>query len=107
LSGTENCLSENAQEEEEEEEVEEEENSNEYSEESDSDVDDGIGWITPDNFNDLQRTSNGNCVEEKPVSVGCMTTDFAIQVCIAYVASIFCCTFGLYVTDLIALHRTY
>ena len=49
---------------------------------SDSDeVDDDEGWITPDNI-DQARIEMGGCVGEElgDIRVGCMTTDFAMQV---------------------------
>ena len=49
------------------------------SSENDDDDDDDGGWVTPANIHSLRQTS-GNCVEEKSVTVGCMSTDFAIQV---------------------------
>lgn len=42
--------------------------------------DDDKGWITPSNIHSLHRTTNDS-LEEKYVIVGCMSTDFAIQVC--------------------------
>lgn len=54
-------------------------NEDDYIQESGSE-DDEVGWITPSNIQDLRQTSNKSCVEEKPVAVGCMSTDFAIQV---------------------------
>lgn len=45
------------------------------------DVDEDEGWITPDNI-DQARTEMGGCMGEElgDVRVGCMTTDFAMQV---------------------------
>ena len=45
------------------------------------DVDDDEGWITPDNI-DQARIEMGGCVGEElgDIRVGCMTTDFAMQV---------------------------
>ena len=44
-------------------------------------VDDEEGWITPDNI-EQARLEMGGCVGEelRDVRVGCMTTDFAMQV---------------------------
>lgn len=55
--------------------------SDNYDDDNDADCeDDGSGWVTSENICELKRTSNRCCVEEKPVIVGCLTTDFAIQV---------------------------
>lgn len=55
---------------------------NENSEENSSSEyeDDDSGWITPDNLLELKRSSNRCSVEETPITVGCLTTDYAIQV---------------------------
>lgn len=62
----------------EEEEVEKEENGFEESKDQDSD-DDGGGWITPKNIRQIQQEME-QCAVPKDVRVGCVTTDFAMQV---------------------------
>lgn len=47
-------------------------------EESDDEDDDG-GWITPLNVHLAKKQLNSELMEEKSVSVACMTTDFAMQ----------------------------
>lgn len=46
-----------------------------------SDCDDEEGWITPENFQEV-CVEMGGVLEEQPrgVAVGCITTDFAMQV---------------------------
>ena len=46
------------------------------------DYDDDEGWITPANISDVKRSMGLNTVSSDQVSVGCLTTDFAMQVCI-------------------------
>ena len=60
------------------EEDEEEENGFEERKDEDSD-DDGGGWITPSNIKQIQRELE-QCAVPKDVRVGCVTTDFAMQV---------------------------
>ncbi|XP_050310033.1 RNA-binding protein NOB1 [Anthonomus grandis grandis] len=55
-----------------------EENSSE-DEEDDDDDDDNSGWITPSNLSQAKKQVNSQLMEEKNVSVACMTTDFAMQ----------------------------
>ena len=44
------------------------------------DSDDG-GWITPNNIKQVKKQMNAEFEEEKQVTVACITTDFAMQVC--------------------------
>lgn len=59
-------------------EEEEEEDEDEENEFEDSD-DDGGGWITPSNIKQIQQELE-QCDIPKDVRVGCVTTDFAMQV---------------------------
>ena len=46
------------------------------------DIDEEDGWITPTNINTVTKKMGGGFEEEvSHVAVGCVTTDFAIQVC--------------------------
>ena len=45
------------------------------------DDDDDEGWITPANISDVKRSMGLDTVSSSHVSVGCLTTDFAMQVC--------------------------
>lgn len=56
-----------------------EEGSEEEEEQEDEDDDDGGGWITPSNIKQVQLDV-GNGEAPADVKVGCMTTDFAMQV---------------------------
>ncbi|XP_067651419.1 RNA-binding protein NOB1-like [Haliotis asinina] len=58
---------------EEEEESEEEEDSEEEEEE------DGEGWITPSNIQKVKKQMGGGDTARADVTVGCLTTDFAMQ----------------------------
>lgn len=76
---------EETQEENEEEEEEEDEDDDEDGEEgsdqaNDEEEDDDSGWVTPSNFAHLRRNINGGDTEEKEITVGCMSTDFSVQV---------------------------
>lgn len=42
--------------------------------------DDDDSWITPQNMSDLKRSAGCSFAESTSVTVGCLTTDFAIQV---------------------------
>lgn len=50
--------------------------------EEDSD-DDGAAWITPSNLSRAKKQMNADIEEEKSVKVACITTDFAMQVCVS------------------------
>lgn len=63
---------------EEEEMEEDEEEGGEEGDEEDDD-DDGGGWITPSNLKQVQLES-GDWTAPADVKVGCLTTDFAMQV---------------------------
>ncbi|CAN2389431.1 NIN1 RPN12 binding protein 1 homolog (S. cerevisiae), partial [Pristimantis euphronides] len=58
---------------------EEEEGEDNDGDEEEEDEDDGGGWITPSNIKQIQQDLGG---QEAPVNVvvGCLTTDFAMQV---------------------------
>lgn len=58
---------------------EDEEEENGFEERKDDSDDDGGGWITPSNIQQIQREL-GQCAVPKDVRVGCVTTDFAMQV---------------------------
>ena len=46
-------------------------------------ADDEDGWITPSNIEHVRKSMGGAFEEEaKSIAVGCITTDYAIQVCI-------------------------
>lgn len=45
--------------------------------------DDGGSWITPSNIRRIQMDAGEWCPLEN-VTVGCVTTDFAMQVCMVY-----------------------
>ena len=49
--------------------------------EEDDDDDDNDGWITPGNIRSLKQKMANVDQEKKAVEVGCVTTDFAMQVC--------------------------
>lgn len=49
----------------------------------DYEVDDE-GWITPENIIEMKRKMGGELIEDKPVVVGCLTMDFAMQVSNVY-----------------------
>lgn len=51
----------------------------EEEEEEDDDDDDGGGWITPSNIRHVKMESPDGAVSAN-VRVGCLTTDFAMQV---------------------------
>lgn len=59
-------------------EEEDEENGLDERQDQDSD-DDGGGWITPSNIKQIQQEMK-QCAVPKDVRVGCVTTDFAMQV---------------------------
>lgn len=52
----------------------------EHEEEEEVEDDDGGGWITPSNLKQVQMDV-GHSVNSANVKVGCVTTDFAMQVC--------------------------
>ena len=62
-------------------EVEKQEEEEEEEEEEEGSDSDGEGWITPENFQQVCEEMGG-VSEERPrsLAVGCMTTDFAMQV---------------------------
>jgi hypothetical protein len=62
------------------------EDEDEMSDESDDDDDDD-GWITPNNIKDIKQKMGNIPTEEADVMVGCLTMDFAIQVC-CYICNI-------------------
>ena len=62
------------------------EDEDEMSDESDEDDDDD-GWITPNNIKDIKQKMGNLPTEEADVMVGCLTMDFAIQVC-CYICNI-------------------
>ena len=59
------------------------ESEDEDSDEEDED-DDGGGWITPSNIRNVKEKMGMPEAEKARVPVGCLTTDFAMQVCIWY-----------------------
>lgn len=63
------------------EETEEDEGIEEDEEDDDDDDDDNDGWITPGNIRSLKQKMANVDQEKKAVEVGCVTTDFAMQVC--------------------------
>jgi len=54
-------------------------NDGEVSADSDFDENDDAGWITPGNVLKAKKEMNAGVLEEKPVKVACLTTDFAMQ----------------------------
>ena len=56
------------------------ESDDENSDEDDDDDDDGGGWITPSNIRNVKEKMGMPEVEKARVPVGCLTTDFAMQV---------------------------
>lgn len=54
----------------------EEYESEDYDEEDDDDSD----WITPENVKQVKRQMDFGLTEDKKITVGCVTTDFAMQV---------------------------
>lgn len=61
---------------------ENEEEGEQSDDENDDDDDDGDGggWITPSNLKQVQMQATGDCGPSADVKVGCVTTDFAMQV---------------------------
>lgn len=59
--------------------LQEESDSEEESEDNEDD-DDGDGWITPANIREVKQKMGDVNTEMANVAVGCLTTDFAIQV---------------------------
>lgn len=57
----------------------EEEEENGFEDRKDDSDDDGGGWITPNNIKQIQQELE-QCDVPKDVRVGCVTTDFAMQV---------------------------
>ncbi|XP_044743917.1 RNA-binding protein NOB1 [Chrysoperla carnea] len=47
--------------------------------ESESESDNDEGWITPNNIKEIKKQINSEYVEEKPVEVACITSDFSMQ----------------------------
>lgn len=68
------CTS-NSEEEEEYDDEEEDEDADD-----DDDDDDDTNWVTPSNITNLKRIVHGGNYDSKEVIVGCMSTDFAVQV---------------------------
>lgn len=58
---------------------EDEKEENGFEERKDEDSDDDEGWITPSNIKQIQRDFE-QCTVPQDVRVGCVTTDFAMQV---------------------------
>lgn len=58
---------------------EEDKEENRFEERKDEGSDDDEGWITPSNIKQIQRELE-QCTIPKDVRVGCVTTDFAMQV---------------------------
>ncbi|RUS89384.1 hypothetical protein EGW08_002904 [Elysia chlorotica] len=58
-----------------EEDIEEDTDEEDYEEEDEDDE----GWITPANISDVKRSMGLDTVSSSDVSVGCLTTDFAMQ----------------------------
>ena len=56
------------------------ESEDEDSEEDDDEDDDGGGWITPSNIRNVKEKMGMPEAEKARVPVGCLTTDFAMQV---------------------------
>ncbi len=73
-------MSENDSQGEESEETSEENSSEEKTEEGYDEESDDEGWVTSDNILELKRAADGNRLEDKYVTVGCLSTDFSIQV---------------------------
>lgn len=46
----------------------------------DENDDDGIGWITPENIREVKKKMGKETVDDKPVEVACISTDFSVQV---------------------------
>lgn len=64
-------------------EIEDKSNSEEdRSSDSEDESSDDDSWITPENMSDLKRSAGCSFAESTSVTVGCLTTDFAIQVII-------------------------
>ncbi|KAK7114004.1 RNA-binding protein NOB1-like [Littorina saxatilis] len=61
--------------------IEEGEGSEEEEEEEEDDDDDDGGWITPSNIKEVKQQMGAGCMEaaKDPVTVACLTTDFAMQ----------------------------
>ena len=59
---------------------EEEEIDEEDDDDHDNDDGDDDGWITPSNIKSIKEKMGGDDKEEQEVAVGCLTTDFAMQV---------------------------
>ncbi len=52
----------------------------------DDEEDDGEGWITPGNLEEMKKLSQLSCeekeIKDSQITVGCMTSDFSMQVLI-------------------------
>lgn len=66
----------------------EESDSDDDEEEEDDDDDDG--WITPSNIKSMKEKMGGEDMQKADVQVGCLTTDFAMQVFKSRYNSSFC-----------------
>jgi len=58
----------------------EEESDDEEDDDDNDDDDDDDGWITPSNIKSVKEQMGGDGMEKAQVDVGCLTTDFAMQV---------------------------
>ncbi|XP_033299256.1 RNA-binding protein NOB1 [Bombus bifarius] len=54
-------------------------NNYEYDDEGDNDNDDDSGWITPGNIRNIKKEFDSDFLEQKSVTVACLTMDFAMQ----------------------------
>lgn len=55
------------------------ENESDGSQEEEEDDNDDSGWITPGNIMKVKKNYGSDMLDEKPVEVACITTDFAMQ----------------------------
>lgn len=55
------------------------ENDSNNSQEEEEDDNDDSGWITPSNIVKVKKNYGSDMLDEKPVEVACITTDFAMQ----------------------------
>ena len=79
LQQNEYCEREQGRELSEEDEIEEEDEEEDEEEAEEEEEDDGEGWITPSNLKQVQLES-GDWTAPADIKVGCLTTDFAMQV---------------------------
>lgn len=63
------------------------------SSDSENESSDDDTWITPENMSDLKRSAGCSLAESTSVTVGCLTTDFAIQVKIRKIWTVSLCIF--------------